>query len=168
MLVQVGLNRSCPLACVHLAGIEFPKFTQRVEGHGMETKRSDLPGVTLDLSEEQIAKVKAALGRKFVRSTQGKRARSYLVDTATPGFRPFPDNDVPLAAYAYIKPVEADPFNAPEEPSLLEQGAVKIEAPQADPRRQQVQDTAPNKALAKAAKAKAKAKAEAEAEPEGK
>ena len=140
-LLRVGLNPDCPISCVHLAGIEFPMVTQRVEGYGTDTKRTEIRGVVLDLDDEQVAAAKAALARKWVRSTTGRAARSYLVDSKTPGWRPFPDKDVPLSRYVYMVPANEDPYTHKAEPTVQ----VEQEAPVANTRRPQVKDTAPNR-----------------------
>lgn len=107
-LFHCGVNSDCPFAVVHLAGLEFPKVTQRITGYGEEQQNSELVGVVHELDEARLKAIDKSLSKKVVRTTNGKRARSFLLTKDNKHFRP-QEGDVSLGEYIYCRPVEHDP-----------------------------------------------------------
>lgn len=114
---HVGLNLDAPFDVIHLGGVEFPKWTETVEGYGVETKRSKVQGAYLELEEEQLQRIAAAATRKVFRyagKPRGKKGyrRAILVDKAGTGFqadgtpskayKPQAD-DVDVARFVYVR-----------------------------------------------------------------
>lgn len=114
LLFQCGLTPAAdgtpsPFSVVHLAGLEFPKITQKITGYGPEQVNSDIQGVVHELTEEKHKAVLESLKKKIVRQSSGKKAKASLFVTDGRQFRPNPDTDRPLADFIYIRPADHDP-----------------------------------------------------------
>lgn len=124
MTFHIGLNLDAPFDVIHLAGIEVPKWTEKVEGQGVETKRHRVQGAYLDLDATQAEKVRAAAKRKVFRfagkpNKKGFR-RAILVDKAGTGFgrtgsptagkpsKPYKAqaDDVDVSRFVYLREVD--------------------------------------------------------------
>lgn len=100
-MYRYGVNHDCPVHGVTIAGLCFPRKTEKVEGYGADTKRSEVEGMISILEESKFNEVIDAAQYKFVRGTKGKRARHWIVDSRTRGFRSQPD-DKPIADFIYM------------------------------------------------------------------
>lgn len=128
-LFRLGLRGDCPFQVIHLAGVEFPKVTEKVSGFGPETKRSEVRGVTLELTKEKLEAIKKAATFKVIRSTHGKKARSFMLDTRGTGkvidgqpTRPYvaQPGDQSVEEFIYISAVEHSAYEEPSIPTLGE------------------------------------------------
>lgn len=118
-LFKCGVTPDCPFEVVHLAGLEFPKVTEKVTGHGAETKRDAIRGVVHELTPEKVEAVRAAARNKVIRTTKGKRPRSLLLDARGSGkviggvptrpYRPLP-GDQRVEEFVYLEPVAVSDY----------------------------------------------------------
>lgn len=149
-LYHVGLNPDAPMECLHLAGVEFPKRSERVEGFGAQTKRTDVQGTYLELSDAKVEAIKKASAMKFFRmkfdgdahpGRNGKKnlSRYVLMTKEGSGFLPggqatkpyVPQaGDIDAGRFIYLKPAETNPVkgHVTYEPLL---GAPGLSAPEA-------------------------------------
>lgn len=123
-LYHVGLNPDAPAEVLHLAGVEFPKRSERVEGFGAETKRSVVQGAYLELTEEKVAAIKKAatekvfrFGNEVTKQRKGKEVkhrRAFLIPKSGSGFvngvpsKPYrkQDGDQDVGRFIFLRPVE--------------------------------------------------------------
>ena len=126
---RCGVTHDCPFAVLYLAGLDFPKMTEKVTGNGPETKRTEIRGVVRSLEDDQVAAIKKAAAKKFVRTSNGKFARSRLFSTASKGFTR-QEGDVCVLSYLYLEPTEASEFEEVRPKTLAEELA-EAKAPKA-------------------------------------
>ena len=121
-LYRYGVNPDCPVHAITLAGLCFPRTTEKVEGYGADTQRSKVEGMVSKLDEGKFAEVIEAAAHKFVRGTKGKKARHWVVDDRTRGFSPHPD-DQPVAQYLYFEEIaeRENPFEEKLRPTIAEE-----------------------------------------------
>ncbi len=135
-LFHCGVLADCPIHVVHIAGLEFPRTTVRIEGYGDEQVNSELQGVVHAIDEARFKLIRKRVKTKVVRSTKGKRAKSFLLSTENKGYKPM-DGDVPLEELIYFKEVDHDPQHGRKHKSLadskaeLDQGMADLEASRA-------------------------------------
>jgi len=115
---RLGINSSCPLHSVTLAGHVFPRTSEIVSGYGHETTRRKVQGTVVYLSEDEATKLRAAVAKacatRVVRFTP-KSAKVYA--TNTPGFEPM-ESDAPLANFVYMVREANDPSEEVDYPTL--------------------------------------------------
>ena len=105
-LHRIGVTNDCPVHSVTVGGFNFPRRTERVTGHGAETRRDEVRGAIVELQEGDMDRIKAAADKRIVRSTrQGRRAQVYHVDQKY--FRPN-EADEPVSKYLYAEPISAE------------------------------------------------------------
>lgn len=127
-MYRVGLNPDAPYDVVHLAGFEFPKRSERVEGYGASTKRSVVQGTILVLTDEDVAAIKKAAAEKvfrFGREVEKRRGakttkhrRAFIVSKAGAGFvngkatKPYveQEDDVPVGRFVFMEKTEYSPL----------------------------------------------------------
>ena len=129
---RCGVTSDCPFAVLYLAGLDFPKVTEKVTGSGPDTKRTEIRGVIRDLEAAQVAAVKKAAAGKFVRTTNGKSARSRLFSKTSRGFKFDPATDVCVTRYLYLEATESTPYEEVR-PATLEDELSAETAPEPTP-----------------------------------
>lgn len=108
-LFHIGVIAECPLDTVYLAGIAFPKISERPErGADGQTHRARRVGKLEPLSPKQIEAIKEHAVNKVIRCEEGGRAQ--LHDRRSRRYQPHP-GDVPAAWYTFARaiPEGADP-----------------------------------------------------------
>jgi hypothetical protein len=98
---RCGVLPDCPLEVVHVGGVAFPRYTERVSGGGPETMRSAQAGGIAYLTEAHRQKVIAAIKVRFVRR-RGARAEVILVGAPTIAPAKREQGDEPLAKFVYM------------------------------------------------------------------
>lgn len=117
-LYRCGVTSDCPIQTLHLAGKEFPRFSERVRGHGHETRRDRLEGVVLALKPSEVKAIKAKAERKFLRTTTGKKPRTFLMTKDLPNYAP-QEGDVPVSQFVYLELEKHDPQKEAPRPKTL-------------------------------------------------
>ena len=99
----IGLRPECPLQFVDIAGISFPKVTQKIsfDVNG-ETLRDTRSGSLVYLTDEQVEEVKKRVVTKLIRRHGNK---AYVV-TMTKRHQYDRNRDIPLANHVFM--MEAD------------------------------------------------------------
>lgn len=118
-LYHCGVLASCPLHCVHIGGLEFPRTTLKITGYDDEQVNSELQGVVHEISDERMQLVAERVKKKVVRSTSGKNAKSFLLHKDNKSYQRM-EGDVELETLIYIKPVDHDPQKETKHKSLAE------------------------------------------------
>lgn len=120
-LYRIGVTSSCPVHQITVGGFCFPRRTERVTGHGSETRRDEVKGSIVELSDENIERIKEGASKRVVRATKNnKRAQVYHVEGKY--FRPRPE-DQSVSKFLYIEPLSSSPFEDSEPATLAEQPA---------------------------------------------
>lgn len=105
---MIGIIPNGPASCVHLAGIEFPAYTEDVhtpEG-SYKTQRTRHLGRTVSLTAKKVKEIKKAVDQRMVRwEGSGSTRRARISLTSYNGYRKT-RNDQPLARYIYMVPVD--------------------------------------------------------------
>lgn len=120
-LYRVGVNPDCPVHQITVGGQCFTRRSEKVSGYGSQTKRVEMPGSIVELDEQQLKAIEKSAEAKFVRSTTGKKAKSFVV-TYDGRTKPLP-RDVPVVDFLYIEPVEENPYVERQRPTLAEAAA---------------------------------------------
>jgi len=125
-LYRYGVNPDCPVHKVTVGGLVFVRYSEEVSGYGADTKRNKINGQVGRVSEETRKKVLADLKYKIIRSTAGKKARSWIVDSRVRGYRPF-ERDQPAANFVYMEIMEdrESPYEVPTRKTLGEEMTTK-------------------------------------------
>jgi len=145
-LHQIGLNDDCPFQYLTIGGISVPKWTQTVSGKGVRTKRDKVRGVVMDLTPEQIERIKAGAANKVIRSTRGKRARHMLWAKDFKGYKHNPETDRDVSSFVYIRPTREDPQQPVRYATINDLGREdEIEPPAPTPARRSRRRTAATK-----------------------
>tara|TARA_R110000751_G_scaffold14645_1_gene47455 strand:- start:301 stop:681 length:381 start_codon:yes stop_codon:yes gene_type:complete len=120
------VNPDCPVHKISVGGLVFVRFSEEVSGYGGDTKRNKINGHVGRVSEETRKNVLAKIGNKVIRSTAGKKARSWVVDKLVRGYRPF-ERDQPAADFIYMEIMEdrESPYEVPTRKTLGEELAPK-------------------------------------------
>lgn len=103
----LGLKEGqAPRETIHLGGIAFSRttYTDRSTSDGDGTKTYDIPrdGDYLDLYEDDIARLRAARGRKVARFVSANSGIWRIYDKGTLGYRPM-KGDVPLEDFVLLR-----------------------------------------------------------------
>jgi len=143
-LYQIGVNTNCPVHQATVGGQCFPRMSEKVSGYGAETVRQPINGAIVVMQSGQPERIMEEIKFKLIRSTDGKRARARIVDTRSKRYRAN-RQDVPLADYVYMRPLDArdDPHAEVAEVTLSGK----------DPRAEDEQPKAKGKSKPKAASA---------------
>jgi hypothetical protein len=106
-LYHLGTLKSCPFFNVSAGGVCFHRETEIVsfDEATRSTRRSPRAGGYLFLSDDEVAKIKASVDKKFVRWHDAKRTKGSIVTSDSPRYRRFPA-DEPLAKYLYFREAE--------------------------------------------------------------
>ena len=120
-LYRIGLKPNCPVHQLVVGGGCTVKRTQKVTGRNANTKRNDVNGVEMCLTDEQINAVIKGVKNRVIRSTTGKKRRSRVYVKSNKFFRP-EENDKEASAFVYIEELEEkeSSFQAFDRPSLEE------------------------------------------------
>lgn len=122
----VGCVDNAPVYCVHLAGIDFPNFTDPPQTVGRPTSREihrdRQRGDVKTLTKEQVRACLTALKLKWVHWTAPKHQKGEIRSELSKFMRPDPKVDIPLAQYVFLVPLEATsgPFWRKDQPETLE------------------------------------------------
>lgn len=119
-LYRCGLRSDCPYAdVVHLAGKEFPKFSEKLHGDGFDGGSERIKGAVHDLSDEDVAAIKQAAARKVFQPTVGKAARAQLRVKGARGYVK-KANESALTEWVYLERLSANPWHEDEPASLAD------------------------------------------------
>lgn len=136
-LYRVGTTQDSPFEVYHLAGVAFPKQTERVELDKFtgETKRSVIEGDVLRLTDGQVAACKAAAASKRVRIMvnpgSGEVTQASIFVAGSRRYQPDP-KDRSVADFVYMQEVEESPHATQvRRPSLTDE-AEAAKAPKAE------------------------------------
>lgn len=111
---RIGVSPDCPLHHIVVGGVCFPRRSERVEGYGVETKRTELRGSIVKLTDAQIAAAREGAKHKVIRSTHGSKPRALIYSLKGRNYRPI-KGDEPVAKYLYIEEVgtNSNPYEVP-------------------------------------------------------
>lgn len=132
-LHRIGVTNDCPVHSVTVGGFNFPRRTERVTGHGADTRRDEVRGAIVELQDGDLERIQAAAEKRVVRSTrQGRRAQVYHVESKY--FRPH-EADEPISKYLYAEPISAEvsPYTDVRPTTLADAAQATQESPK--PRR---------------------------------
>lgn len=105
---RIGVTQACPVHQVTVGGQCFPRRSEVVSGFGIETKRKEIQGAVVKLTEDQIAKINEGAKHRIVRSTTGKKTVSRVHDIRSKTYTPRPE-DLPVDQFLYIHEEKTDP-----------------------------------------------------------
>lgn len=137
-LYRVGTTPDSPFEVYHLAGIAFPKATERVELDRFtgETKRSQVEGDVLLLTDGQVAACKAAAAAKRVRimtnPASGEVTQASVFVAGSRRYKPDP-KDRSVADFVYMLEVEESPYSTQVRRAPLSEEGAKAPAAAAEP-----------------------------------
>lgn len=102
----VGTRPDCPRQNIALAGVCFPRWSEKVEydPDSMDTERMKRQGAVVLLTDVQVAEVKEASERKVFEILP--YGRGILYNSTTRGFRPN-KNQRPVSAFIFMQPIES-------------------------------------------------------------
>ena len=123
---RIGVSPDCPLHHIVVGGVCFPRRSERVEGYGVETKRTEMRGAITLLTESQIKAAREGAKNKVIRSTRGAKPRSLIYSTKARNYRPI-KGDEPVTKYLYIEQVgtNSNPYEVPQPVTFADEAAEK-------------------------------------------
>jgi hypothetical protein len=112
---RIGVSPGCPLHHIVVGGVCFPRRSERVEGYGVETKRTEMRGAITLLTDSQITAAREGAKYKVIRSTRGPKPRALIYSTKARNYRPI-KGDEPVTKYLYIEQVgtNTNPYEVPQ------------------------------------------------------
>ena len=105
---RIGVIPTCPVHQITVGGQCFPRRSEVVSGFGIETKRKEIQGAVVKLTQQQIAKIREAAKTRVIRSTRGKKVVSRVHDIRSRVYTPRPE-DLPVEQYLYVHAEETNP-----------------------------------------------------------
>jgi len=130
---RIGVIPTCPVHQITVGGQCFPRRSEVVSGFGVETKRKELQGAVVKLTQQQIAKIREAAKTRVIRSTRGKKVVSRVHDIRSRVYTPRPE-DLPVEQYLYVHAEETNPAEVQSYETLASPAPAKAKQERA-PRR---------------------------------
>lgn len=119
-LWRLGVKKNAPFHFMTVGGQQFVRSSEHVTGYNQDTKRREIRGTEVSLTDKQVLKIKEDAKAKFVRVTTGKKARSRIYTKNDPFYTPMP-GDQPVTKWLYIEKVSVSEFKEPEVITLNEE-----------------------------------------------
>jgi hypothetical protein len=128
-LYRIGLTADCPVHQVSLGGRTFAKRTEKVEGYGADTRRTDVRGSFEFLTDQDVARIKENASKRVIRATSGDKKFCRVYATDNRRYRRL-GGDEPLARYVYVEQVEesASPYGEYRPATIDQQASTRVEA----------------------------------------